>query len=301
MANFPSPHIDVDLGELSMTPTRLEILSEAIRYAKLRLLKMHFDSDAPYIGSGLSCLDILMTLFHVVLDDRDRFVLSKGHAAGALYATLNSIGSVSDEDLSSLRIDDDPNRVPCVQLRYRQPCAGMPSDVVVSNGGPGHGLPMANGLALARSIRRERGRVYCVLSDGECQQGPTWEALIFASHQNLPVTAIVDANGLQGLGSTAEVAGMSDLLFRLRAMGIEPHLCDGHSPQSIVDACAYPIGFRLVVAKTVKGNGISFMENRVEWHHLTMNDSQYTQAVNEVVASGLIDAAMPYAEYREAA
>jgi len=283
---FPSTHIADDLGELSMTPMRLEILGEAIRYAKLRLLKMHFDSDAPYIGSGLSCLDILMTLFHVVLDERDRFVLSKGHAAGALYTTLNSIGSVSDEELTSLRIDDGPRSC---------------DDVVISNGGPGHGLPLANGLALARSIRRQGGRVYCVLSDGECQQGSTWEALIFASHQNLPVTAIVDANGLQGLGSTAEIAGMQDILFRLRSMGIEPHLCDGHAPQSIVDACAYPIGFRLVVAKTVKGNGVSFMENRVEWHHLTMNESQYTQAVNEVVASGLIDAAMPYAEYREAA
>jgi len=289
MAIFPSTNIDANLGELAMTPLRLEILGEAIRYAKLRLLKMHFDSDASYIGSGLSCLDILMTLFHIVIDERDRFVLSKGHAAGALYTTLNSIGRVSDEEISSLRLD-----------------AGAPlrgDDVVISHGGPGHGLPLANGLALARSIRRESGRVYCVLSDGECQQGSTWEALMFASHQNLAVTAIVDANGLQGLGSTAEIAGMSDLLLRLRSMGIEPHLCDGHSPQSIVDACAFPMGFRLVVAKTLKGNGVSYMENRVEWHHLTMNESQYTQAVNEVVASGLVEArsGMPYFEFREAA
>ena len=126
---------------------------------------------------------------------------------------------------------------------------------------------------------------------------------MFASHQNLAVTAIVDANGLQGLGSTAEIAGMQDLLLRLRSMGIEPHLCDGHSPQSIVDACSFPMGFRLVVAKTLKGNGVSYMENRVEWHHLTMNESQYTQAVNEVVASGLVEArsGMPYFEFREAA
>ena len=271
-----------------MTPMRLEILNEAIRYARLRLLKMHFESEAPYVGSGLSCLDILMTLFHITLDDHDRFVLSKGHAAGALYATLNSIGRVSDEALTKFRIDGGAG---CHE-----------DDVVVSTGGPGHGLSLANGVALARSIRRQRGRVYCVISDGELQQGATWEALIFGSHQNLPVTVIVDANGLQGLGSTAEVAGMQDIVLRLQTMGIAPHLCDGHAPASIVDACAYPVGFRLVVAKTTKGYGVSFMENRVEWHHLIMDESQYTQAVNEVVSSGMFESTTSTFEFlREAA
>ena len=275
MTNFPTTYADPQTDVL-LTPTRLEILTEAIRYAKLRLLKLHFESQAPYIGSGLSCLDILMTLFHAAMDDHDRFVLSKGHAAPALAATLNSIGRVSDEELSSLRLSTE--------------IIPTHDDILISGGSPGHGLSLANGLALARSIRRQPGRIYCVLSDGECQQGSTWEALIFASHQNLPITAIVDANGLQGLGSTAEIAGMQDLVLRLHSMGIEPRLCDGHSPESILEACAYPLGLRLVVAKTIKGHGVSFMENRVEWHHLTMSESHYTQAVNEVVASGMFEA-----------
>lgn len=276
MANITSIPLGIDGGVLTLTPARMEMLGESIRHAKLQLLKMHYDSGVGHIGGNLSCLDILMTLFHVVIDDGDRFVLSKGHSAGALYATLNSIGRIADEELSTFH--QNGTRM------AGHPAPNSHEDIVFATGSLGHGLSLANGLALARSIRRQPGRVYCVLSDGEMQEGSTWEALIFASHHNLPITAIVDANGLQGFGSTAEVAGMHDLLTRLRGLGIEPHICDGHSPESILEACTYPVGIRVAIAKTRKGNGVSFMENRMEWHYLPMNESQYTQAVNEVIA-----------------
>lgn len=277
MAQVPPLKIGAYSTELSTAPDQFELLYESIRHAKLRLLRMHYESGVGHIGGNLSCLDVLMTVFHVLLGEGDRFVLSKGHSAGALYVTLNSIGRIPDEELTQFHKNNT--------RLAGHPAPNSHDDIVFATGSLGHGLSLANGLALARQIKRQPGRVYCVLSDGELQEGSTWEALIFARHHNLPLTAIVDANGLQGFGSTAEVAGMQDIPARLRGLGVEPHICDGHSPESIVDACVHPVGFRVVVANTRKGNGVSFMENQMEWHYLPMNESQYTQAVNEVIAA----------------
>jgi transketolase len=261
-------------------------LAAVTRDAKLRLLRMHYESRVGHIGGNLSCLDILVTLFHDVMGTTDRFVLSKGHSAGALYVTLWTKGLLTDADLEQFHRDGT--------LLSGHPAArGLPG-VLFGTGSLGHGLALANGLALGNVLRGRPGRVYCLLSDGECQEGATWEALIFGAHRNLPVTAIVDMNGLQGFGTTREIAGMQDLEARLSAFCANVRIVDGHSQSEIAAACSGAGGFQIVVAATHKGSGVSFMEDRMEWHYLPLSKELYEQAVGEL-SGGL---AVNYAEAR---
>jgi transketolase len=217
-----------------------------------------------------------MCLYHRVLGPDDAFVLSKGHAAGALYVTLWTLERLSDDDLSQFHRD-------ATLLSGHPPPRGL-ADVPFATGSLGHGFGLAAGLALAKLIQQRPGRVYCLLSDGEWNEGSTWEALIFAAHQHLDnLTFITDLNGLQGFGTTREVANLDPLAAKLRAFGVEAVEIDGHDPAAIVAALAgIGPGPRAVVARTIKGRGISFMEHRVEWHYLPLTDALYRQAVDEV-------------------
>lgn len=249
---------------------------EVLRDAKLRLLQMHYESGVGHIGGNLSALDLLMCLYHRVLGRDDEFVLSKGHAAGALYATLWSMGRLTDDDLRQFHRD-------ATLLSGHPPPTGL-ADIPFATGSLGHGFGLAAGLALAKRIRRLPGRVYCLLSDGEWNEGSNWETLIFAAHQRLTnLTFITDLNGLQGFGTTREVADLDPLAAKLRAFGVEAIEIDGHDPGAIVAALApADMGPLAIVAKTVKGRGISFMENRMEWHYLPLSAILYQQAVDEV-------------------
>ncbi len=247
-----------------------------IRNARIRLLRMHYESGIGHIGGNLSCLDLLMTLHHEVLQHEDTFVLSKGHAAGALYVTLWSRGKIGEDQLGSFHKDDTtlsghpaPNRLP---------------EIPFATGSLGHGLSLSVGIALGKAIQGLPGRVFCLMSDGEWQEGSNWEALIFAAHQQIaPLTILVDANGLQGFGSTGQVAGMEPLADRLCGFGVPVEEIDGHDPIAIRTACGHSAsGTRIIIARTRKGCGVSFMENRMEWHYLPMTEEQYRQAVREV-------------------
>jgi transketolase len=254
-----------------------EVLSrETIRKAKMRLLQMHFESGVGHIGGNLSALDILLCLYHSVMRSTDAFVLSKGHSAGALYVTLWSLGKLTDRDL--LQFHNDTTK-----LSGHPPPKGI-QDVLFATGSLGHGLGLASGLALARKLKGESGRVFCLLSDGEWNEGSTWEALIFANQQKLDnLVFIIDANGLQGFGTTREVANIEPLADKLRSFGVTTHEIDGHDPVAIVRSlsCSDP-GPRAVVARTIKGKGVSFMENRMEWHYLPLTEAQYHEALEEV-------------------
>jgi transketolase len=256
-----------------LSPTRLS--PQIRRAAKLRLLKMHFDSGVGHIGGNLSALDILLCLYHDVLTPSDRFVLSKGHAAGALYVALWSIGRLSDEDLGQFHKDG-------TRLSGHPPTRGIP-EIQFATGSLGHGLGLAAGLALGNRLIRQTGRVFCLTSDGEWNEGSCWESLIFAAHQKLDqLTLIVDVNGLQGFGTTQEVADLAPLAEKYRAFGFEVVSIDGHDPAAIVAALSAPqSGPRAIEARTQKGAGVSFMANRMEWHYLPMTRTQYDQAVAE--------------------
>lgn len=260
-----------------MASEALNIVSRELRNrARLRLLQMHFEAGVGHIGGNLSALDILLSLHHVAMRAGDSFVLSKGHAAGAMYITLWSTGRLPEEQLKTFHKDG-------TTLSGHPPTHGIP-DILFATGSLGHGLGLANGLAVAKKLKDESGRVYCLTSDGEWNEGSSWESLIFARHQRLDnLTVIVDANGLQGFGTTKEVADLEPLAAKFRAFDLTTLEIDGHDPIALSQALGRrDAGPLVIVANTRKGCGVSFMENRMEWHYLPMNAEQYAQAVREI-------------------
>jgi len=254
----------------------MDMLKETIRRTRRKLIDMHFKSGVGHIGGNLSALDILMVLFHVVLRDQDTFILSKGHAAGALYATLWSIGRLKDEDLLQFHRDG-------TKLSGHPPPDFLP-EIPFSTGSLGHGLSLAAGIALGKALQRQPGRVFCLLSDGEFQEGSTWEALIFIAHRSLaPLTIFIDNNGLQGFGTTKEISGLQLTAEKFKTFGLDAEVIDGHDIDEIANACRRSnSGTKIYVAQTRKGCGISFMENRMEWHYLSMTEEQYQQVLKEL-------------------
>jgi transketolase len=244
--------------------------------AKRRLLQMHYESGVGHIGGNLSSLDILLTLYHEVLRKEDAFVLSKGHSAGALYVALWSTGALHEDDLVSFHKDG-------TRLSGHPPLCGIP-EILFATGSLGHGLSLASGLALARKLKHQPGRVFCLMSDGEWNEGSNWEALIFLRHHRLDnVTLIVDVNGIQGMGPTSEIADIAPLAEKFRCFGLHTVELDGHDCTSL--ACSlkqHRAGPVAVVASTVKGHGVSFMENRFEWHYLPLREEGFRQAMQEI-------------------
>lgn len=238
---------------------------------------MHFESGVGHVGGNLSSLDMLLTLHHRVMGGDDRFILSKGHAAGALYITLWSLGRLTDEQLTTFHKDH-------TRLGGHPVPHGVP-DIPFSIGSLGHGLGLAAGMALGWRLRGQPGRVFCLLSDGEWNEGSTWESLMFIAHRNLrEVVLIVDLNGLQGFGYTAEVVNLGSLANKLKEFGMEVREVDGHDIDAVERSLKAPAPDRPIalVARTTKGHGVSFMENKLEWHYLPMTAEQYRMAIHEV-------------------
>ena len=244
--------------------------------ARQRLLQMHFESGVGHIGGNLSSLDLMLCLHHKVIRRDDRFVLSKGHSAGALYVTLWSLGMLQDDDLKRFHKDG-------AVLSGHPPSRGIDS-VPFATGSLGHGPSLAAGLALGKRLRGEPGRVFCLTSDGEWNEGSCWEALIFAQHHRLSnLSLIIDLNGLQGFGTTREVADLGPLADKFRVFGLRTLEIDGHDPLAIREAFIETAGGpTVIVATTLKGCGVSFMENRMEWHYLPLNEDQYRRAIADV-------------------
>ena len=250
--------------------------AEVVRKAKARLIRMHYEAKVGHLGGNLSALDAMLSLHLRVMTKDDSFVLSKGHSAGALYVTLWAMGQVTDEQLTQFHKDGTK--------LAGHPAAGWHSGIPFATGSLGHGLGLAAGVALGKRLRRAPGNVYCLLSDGECEEGSIWEALIFARHHALEnLVALVDDNGLQGFGTTAEIASLEPLAEKIRALGITVVEIDGHALEPLQAALAEPrSGPLVVVLRTTKGRGVSFMEGQMEWHYLAMSEAQYQQALLEV-------------------
>lgn len=247
-----------------------------ISVARKRLLQMHFESGVGHIGGNLSVLDALLVVFNEFLGEQDMFVLSKGHSAGALYISLWSIGKLQEQDLVLFHKEN-------TLLAGHPPARGI-ADIPFATGSLGHGLSLAAGTALAFRLKQQNARVFCVMSDGEWQEGSTWEALIFACHQRLSnLTVLVDHNNLQGFGSTGEVASMSPLWNKLRGFDVDLQIIDGHNPDEIRAALSIEtLRPRVIVLRTVKGHGVSFMENQMAWHYLPLTADQFKKAVEEI-------------------
>lgn len=270
------------MSEAEPLPTDDSALDGAVRAAtafparlaqtRLRLLRLHYDARCGHIGGNFSCIDLMMVLHHLVMRPGDRFLLSKGHAAGALYVTLWSLGQLDDAALATFIQDDS-------LLPAHPSGAGIPG-LLFSTGSLGHGPSLAVGLALAARHTGSTRRVFCVCSDGEWQEGSCWEALTMAVHQGLDnLVIVIDQNGLQGFGETAAVISCSDLAPRVAAFGATVRSVDGHDIDALVDTLAgWPRGTPLVViANTVKGRGLPFA-GRVDSHYLPLTDAQYRDA-----------------------
>ena len=258
--------------------SRHALTPNVVKRARKRLLQMHYESGIGHIGGNLSALDAMLLVFHEYLGPNDRFILSKGHSAGALYITLWSIARLSDSELSQFHKDG-------TLLAGHPPATGI-EDIPFATGSLGHGLSLASGTALAYRIQGRQSRVYCMTSDGEWQEGSTWEALIFACHQKLGnLTILVDHNNLQGFGTTREVASMSQLWQKLSGFDVDVECVDGHNLDAVRQVLSIPTHsdrLLIVILKTIKGHGVSFMEDRMEWHYLPLGQDQYLQAVQEI-------------------
>lgn len=252
------------------------ITPELAKQARLRLLRMHFEAGVGHLGGNLSCLDALLHLQLRAMGPDDAFVLSKGHSAGALYISLWMKGLIDEAELATFHKDNT--------RLAGHPAAGWLPAIRFATGSLGHGLGLAAGTALGKRQKGAAGKVYCLMSDGEWQEGSTWESLIFIAHHKLAnLTALVDLNGLQGFGSTDSVASMGDLAARLKGFDVELAQLDGHDPAALEAALAAPQSKpRVLLLKTVKGKGVSFMENKMEWHYLPLKPEQYEAACKEL-------------------
>ncbi len=255
--------------------------SAVVTAARRRLLQMHHDSGVGHIGGNLSSLDSLLVLFHEFLHSKADLVLSKGHSAGALYIALWSSGRLPEEALATFHRDST--------LLPGHPPAQGHKDILFATGSLGHGLSLAAGTAFAKQLRDdevagELPHVYCVTSDGEWQEGSTWEALIFAQHRKLAnLTVFIDHNELQGFGSTGEIASMSPLWEKVSGFDVDVSVIDGHDLEAI-RAAAAKRGSKphFVFMKTTKGKGVSFMEHQMEWHYLPINAAKLELALAEL-------------------
>lgn len=253
-----------------------------------KIVRMHTKSGSSHIGSALSAVDILTVLYFNILRinpknyqniDRDRFMLSKGHAASALYATLALRSFFPEEILDEYCIDG--GRLPGHSTMHCVP------GVEVSTGSLGHGLPMGIGMAIAAKHDGCKYRTFVLLSDGECDEGSVWEAAMFAAHHKLDnLIAIIDCNKLQAFGRTEEVVNLEPLGDKWAAFGWVVKEIDGHNFLEIEDAlCRVPFKKNrpsIIIGHTTKGKGISFMENQLAWHYKSPNEEQLEIALKEL-------------------
>ena len=257
------------------------------RRMRIDVLNMVHRARASHVGSCFSITDILAVLYGQVMhvrphestwSGRDRFILSKGHAAAAVYAALANIGVIPRADLETYGMDGS---------RYMTHVSHKIVGVEFSSGSLGHGLPFGVGKALAAKRRGQTWRVFVLLSDGEMDEGTNWEALMFAAHHRLDnLVAVIDYNKLQSLTSISQTLGLEPLVDKLTAFGWAVREVDGHDHAALardLDSTPWTVGRpSLLLAHTTKGKGVSFMENKVEWHYRSPSDEQLSMALAEL-------------------
>ncbi|MFC7528296.1 transketolase [Actinoplanes sp. GCM10030250] len=259
------------------------------RAVRAHVLRMTSSGRSSHVGSALSCADLLAVLYTGVLDvdpahpqwpDRDRFVMSKGHAGAALYAVLAERGFFDQAVLHRHYQNGS-------YLSGHVSHVGIPG-VEFSTGSLGHGLPVGAGLAWRARQTGRSWRTYVLLGDGECDEGSVWEAAMFAGHHELSnLIAIVDHNNMQSLGTCEETLRLEPFADKWRAFGWDVAEVDGHDHAALTGALRVPRGAapsrpRCVLARTTKGKGVSFMEDRVLWHYRPPSPEELDRALAEV-------------------
>ena len=254
------------------------------------IIREVYSAKSGHPGGSLSCADVMTALYFEVMnidpedpakEGRDKFVLSKGHAAPALYAAMAERGYFPKEELTSLRHIG-------TRLQGHPSMKKLPG-LEMSTGSLGQGISAAVGMALAAKLDKSSARIYTILGDGELQEGMVWEAAMSAAHYGLDnLCAVVDHNGLQIDGKNDDVMRVNPIADKFKAFGWNVIAIDGHDMEQIVKAFADAMDVKnsgrptVIVAETVKGKGVSFMENQAGWHGKAPNDEQAAQAMTEL-------------------
>ncbi|MBR2786308.1 MAG: transketolase [Clostridia bacterium] len=274
-----------------MKVTKISALQKIANDIRISIVKTVYGAKSGHPGGSLSCADILTVLYFNQMNinpedsraiGRDRFVLSKGHCSPALYSTLAKRGYFSEKDLEKFRKIDsnlqghpDMNKVPGVDM---------------SSGSLGQGLSVANGMAISSKMDNMGYRVYCLLGDGEIEEGQIWEACMTASKYKLDnLCVIVDNNNLQIDGEIQAVKGLNKIEQKFESFGFKVITVDGNNIEQLVDAFDMAKMTKgmptAIVAKTIKGKGVSFMENNASWHGKAPNEDEYKLAISELEAN----------------
>lgn len=263
-------------------------LKDMIARIRGRIVEMSHRSRAPHLGSALSCVDILGVLYwkfmnvdprNAYSDDRDRFILSKGHAASAQYAALSFRGFFPEDVLDSYAVNGS-----CLA---EHPAPACVPGVEAATGSLGHGLPIGLGMALTGRLKKRGYRVFVLMSDGECNEGSVWEAAMLAASRKVGnLVAIIDYNKWQATGRSREVMALEPLIKKWESFGWDAREIDGHDIEEI-EAALSKLNFRgdkphVIIAHTVKGKGVSFMEDDNNWHYRIPKEEEVAKARKEL-------------------
>lgn len=263
---------------------RLTSLAAKLRNKSL-LMALNAGKNGAHLGGGLSLVEVFATLYGSVLkfdsknpndNNRDRVVISKGHCVLSYYSVLNEYGFISNDELSKFETNGS--------LLHGHATRNVPFGIEFSGGSLGLGLSYAIGVALAGKIDNQNYKVYAIVGDGECNEGIVWEAFMSASHFKLDnLVVIVDHNKLQYDGNVDVVMNMGSLKDKLTVFGFNACEVDGHSVEQLLKAFRSSVLEKpqAIIANTVKGKGVSFMENRKEWHHSVLTQEQFELAMSE--------------------
>ncbi len=253
-------------------------MEEIAKQVRKDILFEIYNAQSGHPGGALSCTDILVAIYFKLINEGDKVILSKGHASAALYAVLAEKGFFEREELKTFR--KLGSRLQGHPSLHKIPGVDAPS------GSLGQGLSIANGIALSFKLNKKENYVYCILGDGEIEEGQVWEAAMSSCHYNLNnVIAFLDYNKLQIDGSNDEVMKVAPVKEKFESFGWYVREIDGHNFKEIISAVENakkqdkPI---MIIANTIKGKGVSFMENNVSWHGKAPNDEEYKRAMEEL-------------------
>lgn len=261
-----------------MIKNNKQVLEKIANDVRLKIINMIYNAGSGHPGGSLSCADILTVVYKYGMDNKsDKFVMSKGHGAPAYYAILSECGYIPVKDLNTLR-------------KYDSYLEGHPSNKIpgvdVSSGSLGQGLSIANGMALSKKISNENGYVFCLVGDGELEEGQIWEALMTSNKYDLNnLILIVDNNGLQIDGTNEQVKKLDMLEEKISSFGFDVQSVNGHDISNLmnaIDVAKSSQNPNCIIAKTIKGKGVSFMENEVSWHGRALKQDEYERAIEEL-------------------
>lgn len=259
------------------------MLKKTAMNIRQNILRIANSSKGPHTGTALSCVDILTVLYFNTLnissfddENRDIFIMSKGHGAMALYSTLYEKGYLSKEDFFSYYLDN--GALPAhLDMNTNEA-------IEVSSGSLGHGLPQALGFAQSKKLNNLNGKVYVLMGDGETQEGSVWEAAMLAPHMKLDnLVVFVDRNNLQGYGRPSELVSFEPIDEKFKSFNWDVHRVNGHSFDEIKEAISIQTDKpKMIICDTIKGKGVSFMEDEMKWHYFIVTDEIMNQGIEEL-------------------